>query len=233
MNETLHLPLRRLEQRLGVSFRDKSLVLRALTHKSFAEGAFELADNQRLEFLGDAVLQLAVSHILYDLPDEFPEGDLTSFRSHVVSRTALTEMAKDIGIANHVRVGKGLRRNQPSIMADCVEALLGALFIDQSFAVTHRVISSLIQKRLQCALAKGKAPLDAKSRLQQLTLAQWNELPRYDVTECVGDNPALFTVRVFVSAGEEATGTGHSKKAAEQDAALHMLDKLSNNRVEN
>lgn len=219
-----------LEQRLGVSFRDPSLALRALTHKSVAEGAHAVRDNQRLEFLGDAVLQLAVSNILYRLPTELSEGDLTRYRAHLVNSEALLEIADDLGIARHARIGKGLPARPTSVFVDCVEALLGAIFLDQSFSVAHRVVERLVEERLRRTLAAGKVPCDPKSRLQQYSLAQWSELPRYDLIECSGENPTTFRVRVMVGNGLDVTGVGHSKKAAEQDAARHMLEMLDESR---
>ena len=220
----------KLEERLGVAFRDKSLALRALTHKSAAEGAHEIEDNQRLEFLGDAVLQLAVSHILYCLPNSFSEGELTRFRSFLVNREALIEIASDLQIHSHLRIGRGVPRKQPSVSADSVEAILGALFLDQSFSVVHQLIERLVSKRLERALAAGLAPNDCKSRLQEYSLAHWNLLPRYDLKEQIGDNPTTFHVQVLVGEGRNATGTGHSKKAAEQAAAQQMLNLLSTSR---
>ncbi len=222
--------LLKLEERLGIAFRDKSLALRALTHKSAAEGARNIEDNQRLEFLGDAVLQLAVSHILYQLPQSFSEGELTRFRAFLVNKEALIEMASDIEIHNHLRIGRGVPRKQPSVSADSVEAILGAIFLDQSFSTAHQLVERLIAKRLKRALEAGIAPNDAKSQLQEYSLAHWNELPRYDLKERYGENPTTFHVEVLVGKDGKATGTGTSKKAAEQAAAQQMLQLLSNSR---
>jgi len=216
----------RLEQRLGIAFRDKALALRALTHKSSGEGAQPVADNQRLEFLGDAVLQLAVSSLLYRLPGELPEGDLTKYRAHLVNGETLGRLAEELDVPRYVRAGRGLTNGSPSVAADCLEALLGALFLDQSYAVVQRLVERLFGPRLEQALATGTAPCDAKSRLQHVALARWNDLPHYVLLECTGDNPTFFHVRVQVGPCHSATGTGPSKKAAEQSAARNLLESL-------
>ena len=218
-----------LEERLGVYFRDKTLALQALTHKSIAEGQRRIEDYQRLEFLGDAVLQLAVSNMLFRLPTEMSEGDLTSFRSYLVNKEALIEMASSIGLSDYIRTGKGVPSNQPSVAADSLEALFGALFIDQSFAVTHCLIEGLVQKRLHRALSANKPPTNPKSSLQEQSLSLWNTLPNYVLMDHRVGNPDSFEVKVVLREGRVALGNGKTKKAAEQDAARNMLKQLSNN----
>lgn len=206
--------LRRLTERLGVAFGDTALALRALTHRSASEGAGPVLDNGRLEFLGDAVLQLAVSELLYRLPGELTQGDLTRFRSHLVSREALASVGTSLGLEEHLRHGKGLRAPTASVIADGVEALLGALYIDVGFEVTCEVISRLLSDRLRDALEAGAPPPDPKTTLQEYSLATWNELPRYELLEMRGQNPLVASVRVSVADGSSAAGEGPSKKSA-------------------
>lgn len=218
--------LRRLGERLGVAFGDTALALRALTHRSASEGAGPVDDNGRLEFLGDAVLQLAVSELLYRLPEELAQGELTRFRSHLVSREALAEVGANLGLDEHLRHGKGLRVPNDSVIADGVEALLGALYLDAGFEVTSSVIARLLGERLDQARKAGSPPPDPKTALQEFALATWNELPRYELLEFRGQNPPVASVRVTVANGSQASGEGPSKKVAERTAAARLLEAL-------
>ena len=225
----------KLEKTLGYSFRDKSLLVNALTHKSYANEYPEAAgpDNQRIEFLGDAVLDLVVSEYLMDALPAADEGELTRIRAEVVAMPSLAGLAGSLGIGRQLLLGKGESgsggREKPSLLADTLEALFGAVFVDGGYEAAKSVVLPLFVPLLKQASAE--AGQDHKSRLQELLQATRKELPVYRMLDESGPpHERVYQVEVLI--GEHAYGTakGRTKKSAEQAAAaaaLILLDKDS------
>ena len=218
-----------LEAAIGYRFLDTALLDEALAHPSFtAENKGDL-DYDRLEFLGDAVLQLAVTRYLFEAMPDAREGEMTLVRAAVVSEPLLAEIARTWGVQNAVRLGKGEEltggREKDSILSDVVEALIGVIFVEAGFAaaeeVAHRHWALAIDER---TVAPGER--DYKTRLQEVLIASGRDV-RYVVTDAGPQHAKEFTATV-TSAGEElATGAGSSKKRAEQEAARQALDRLA------
>src|SRR6516162_8458951 len=225
-----------LEARLGFTFRDPALLRLALTHPSVAhEQGLPVQTNQRLEFLGDAVLQLALTRELYEKFPTFGEGPLTKARAKLVNRRSLAERARLLGLGKYLIVSRGEEisggRERPSALADTFEALLGAVFLDGGFAAAREVILR------QFASAFGELsglPIleNPKGELQELLQSFSTEAPRYHVASASGpDHDRLFECTVHHAGVELARGRGKSKKAAESEAALAALRKLREQRA--
>jgi ribonuclease-3 len=218
--------LEALQQRLGYRFTQAQLLTRALTHRS--HGADH---NERLEFLGDAVLNLAVSGLLYDRFSGSDEGDLTRVRAHLVREDSLHRVALSLGLPEVVRLSEGEMRGggalRPSILADAVEALIGAAFVDGGYepaqAVVHRLFGDIIQATELEAWSK-----DAKTELQEWLQARRLPVPAYRITATRGEKHAqTFEVECAVPAlGLSEPGEGRSRRIAEQEAARRMLEQL-------
>jgi ribonuclease III len=219
-------PLDTLQQRLGHRFSDGVLLTRALTHRSFGSD-----HNERLEFLGDAVLSLAVSSLLFERFAGSDEGDLTRVRAHLVREDSLHRVALMIGLPDVVRLSEGEARGggaqRPSILADALEALIGATFLDGGFdpaqAVVQRLFGDIIDNTDLESWTK-----DAKTELQEWLQARRLPVPAYRIAATRGQAHAqTFDVECAVPAlGLTQTGEGRSRRAAEQEAARRMLDTL-------
>ena len=212
-------------------FKDKSLLDLALTHRSWInENKHGRETNERLEFLGDAVLEFVVSNELYQRFPKKPEGFLTALRANLVNTTNLANFAKTIELGKEIYLSKGEvegnGRNNPSILADSVEALIGALYRDGG---TEAAYSFITQNLLANLDEKLKEPLkDPKSSLQELVQAQGEITPKYKVVSETGpDHNKTFVVEVVVGGKVLATNKGKSKSIAEQEAATAALKKLS------
>ena len=222
-------PIGELEQAIGYSFADAQLLDEALTHPSFAAEHPGFADYDRLEFLGDAVLQLAVTRYLYTAMPTASEGDLTLVRAGVVSEPALAVIGRAWGVPQAIRLGRGEDlsggRDKDSIISDVVEALLGVVYLESGFAAAEEIVQQhwgpLIDER---AAAPGHR--DYKTRLQEVLVASGREVD-YVITDTGPQHAKAFTATA-VSEGEElATGMGSSKKRAEQEAARVALERLA------
>lgn len=220
-----------LQQRLGYQFRDDGLLYLALTHPSVAhENAKDLEHNQRLEFLGDAVLQLVLTHELYEKFPAFDEGPLTKARAKLVNRRTLAEHARALGIGAHLILSRGEEmhggRERPSALADTFEALLGAIFLDGGFDAAR----GFILREFSAAFGKLTVPPtieNPKGELQELLQAHSPESPQYYLVSTTGpDHDRVFECVVEHGGVELARGSGKSKKAAESNAALAALKKL-------
>jgi len=225
----------KLEKTLGYSFRDKSLLVNAMTHKSFANECPDTAgpDNERLEFLGDAVLDLIVSEYLMGALPAADEGELSRIRSDVVAMPSLAELARLLGIGQDLLLGKGESgsggREKPSLLADALEALFGAVFIDGGYRAARSVVLPLVTPLLeQASTDEGQ---DHKSRLQEFLQADRKDLPVYRMADVAGpDHDRVYRVEVLIEDRVHGTGKGRTKKSAEQnaaEAALKVLDKDS------
>lgn len=208
-------------------FNNKDLLELALTHRSYVnEHKGKRTNNERLEFLGDAVLEFIVSEKLYLQFQDKEEGFLTALRSNLVNTQALSQVAKKIGLGNAVNLSKGEEetggRDNPSILADTLEAIIGAIYLDQGIAKATDFVETHILNNLKEVASK---PLkDAKSRLQELVQSKGYSTPRYVVVEETGpDHFKEFTVQVLVNNHPGKIGKGRSKAEAEQDAATNAL----------
>ncbi len=213
-----------LADTLGVSI-DPELLTRALTHRSYAYEHGSLPHNERLEFLGDAVLSIVITDALFRSHPELPEGRLAKLRASVVNMRALATIARGIGppgLGAYVRLGRGEEttggRDKLSILADTLEAVLGAIYLDAGHAAVRRVIHQLFDGLL-VAVATAGAGLDWKTSLQELTAEHGMGVPAYAMTAEGPDHAKVFTARAQVSGELFAASNGGSKKEAEQLAA--------------
>ncbi len=218
-----------LEAALNISFNDKSLLIRALTHRSYLNENPELtgADNERLEFLGDAVLDFVTGEFLYQRFPEMREGELTNLRSALVKREALARFAKEIELGAYILTSKGEHaaggHRRVALLAGAFEALIGALYLDQGLESVklfwQRFVEPYMQKTLQEALDK-----DAKSRLQELSQAVFQIKPVYHIIAQAGpDHAKEFVVEVRIGERVMGQGQGYTKQGAEQAAASTAL----------
>jgi len=201
---------------------DPGLLERALTHRSFAYENGGLPTNERLEFLGDSVLGLVVTDTLFRNHPELPEGQLAKLRAAVVNMRALADVGRDLGLGDVVRLGRGEEttggRDKSSILADTLEAVLGAVYIDQGLDAAAALVHQLFDPLILEAASLG-AGLDWKTSLQELTASAALGVPEYVVSEEGPDHEKTFTAVVQVSGDAYGEGTGRSKKEAEQEAA--------------
>ena len=220
-----------LQTRLSYVFRDRALLQLALTHPSVAhEQGAALQTNQRLEFLGDAVLQLALTRELYEKFPGFGEGPLTKARAKLVNRRTLAERAKHLGLGQYLIVSRGEEihggRERPSALADTYEALLGAIFLDGGFEAARDFILAQFQAAFG-GLAVIPILENPKGELQELLQAVSPDAPHYHVVSATGpDHDRIFECTVHHGGAELARGQGKSKKAAESEAALAALTRL-------
>ena len=211
-----------LEKSLGATLRDRDLLRRALTHRSYAYEHGGLPTNERLEFLGDAVLSIVVTDHLYQTYHELPEGQLAKLRASVVNMNALADVARSIDVGAWLLLGRGEEfsggRDKASILADTFEALLGAVYLDRGLTCASKVIHKFFDPMMADAATRG-ASLDWKTSLQELTASRVLGVPEYSVTESGPDHAKSFVARAIVGGVERGTGEGKSKKEAEQKAA--------------
>jgi ribonuclease-3 len=217
-------PLVELQQRLGVTFKDIGLLDRAFIHRSYLNEHPKagLEHNERLEFLGDAVLELVVTdHLYLNFPN--PEGDLTNWRSALVKTESLSEVAEKLELDQYLKLSrgeaKGNARSRALIHANCVEATIGALYLDQGYDAAKGFIQEHIISKLSAILADGTW-VDPKSRFQELAQEREGYTPHYRVLEEMGpDHDKVFVVGVYVGERLCGKGQGSSKQAAQQAAA--------------
>ena len=220
------------EQYLGIPFENKSLLLRALTHRSYLnEAPFVHADNERLEFLGDAVIDLIVAEVLYQRFPEQREGPLTAMRASLVRRETLAQFARQINLGEHLFMGKGEEesggRHRDAILCSAFEALVGAIFLDSDLDTAQEFLMPLLEPELS-QLQSGRLNKDPKSRLQEWAQAEYNITPRYVTVDSRGpDHAKEFTIEVRIGNAVHGTGTGNSKQRAAQAAAQAALERIA------
>ncbi len=221
-----------LEKTLGHRFHDRGLLREALTHRSYANERLDASrnDNERLEFLGDAVLDLVVGRHLHLVQPPLPEGEMTRIRAEVVAETGLARIARELGIGSALLLGRGEERSagrrKSSLLANALEALFGAVFVDGGFEAAENVILPLVAPQLQ--LARRNEGPDFKSRLQELLQGQRRGLPEYRVVAASGPaHQRHYRVEVLVGGVAAGCGEGHTKKRAEQAAAQVALAGLA------
>lgn len=215
-------------QKLGLTFANLELLEEALTHRSYLnENKTARAHNERLEFLGDAVLELAVTHYLYEKFPLKPEGDLTAFRAALVNTVSLAESAEQLGLNGMLRLSRGeskdTGRARQIILANSFEALLGALYLDQGYAAAEVFLATHLYPKID-DIIRQRAWQDAKSRFQEIAQEKRGITPAYRTLAEEGpDHGKRFTVGVFLGDEEVARGEGLSKQEAEQEAARAAL----------
>lgn len=220
-----------LYEKIGLEWKNSDLLHMALTHSSFSfEKKEKIRNNQRLEFLGDAVLELVISEFLYNICASGTEGELTKLRASIVCEPSLARVARNLGLGACLYMGKGEERSggreRPSILADSFEALLGAVYLDSGLEAAGKF--ALIQLRdVISDVLEGRVERDYKTELQEILQKKSNHPVNYVILKEEGPaHDRFFTAGVVFMGRQMGTGTGHSKKEAEQHAARNALDSL-------
>lgn len=223
----------RFQTTLGYTFSNPDLLMEALRHSSYVneQADFELRDNERLEFLGDAVLNLAVGYLLTRAYPDMHEGDLSRIRANLVNETRLSEVARGIELGDYLMLGKGEiqtnGREKNSILANAFEAVLAAIYLDSGYDAALRTIEGHFRQLVDTA-QDANVGMDYKSRLQETAQSTLKAIPTYEVIQESGpDHDKTFQVRMRVGV-IETEGTGKSKKTAEQEAARKGLVQIEN-----
>lgn len=225
-----------LLRRMGWPVRDHDLYLEALTHSSYAYET-GIKSNERLEFLGDAVLELVISEYFFKTFPHYPEGKLTMLRHYAVNEATLAHLAQEMEIGHYLRLGKGEAASggagKPSLLADALESLVGALFIDLGYQKAREIIIELFKPVLN-SISEGRYPsLDFKTMLQEICQSEQGKTPAYRIISESGPAHAkTFEAAVVLDDKQIGKGRGKSKKEAEQSAAkfaLEFMDEMNNN----
>ena len=220
------MKLEQLEEQIGYRFQDRKLLEQALCHSSYANERHmdRLSNNERLEFLGDAVLELATSEFLFKTYPQMPEGEATRTRASIVCEQTLALCARELGLGKWLRLGKGEEltggRERDSITSDAMEALLGAIYLDGGFANAKEFVGKFILNDIE----HKKLFFDSKTILQERIQSTAGETLHYELVKEEGpDHNKRFTVNACLGSQVIGTGTGRTKKAAEQEAAYYAL----------
>lgn len=219
-----------LERKLDICFKDKELLKVALTHSSYANGKKNIKFNERLEFLGDSVLQISISEYLFLNYSKKTEGELTKRRALIVCENSLYEIAKKWDLGKHIRMSKGEEltggRERVSILADCVEAIIAAIYIDAGFEKAKEFVLTNFKETIDKAI-KNKIVLDYKTKLQEVMQKNGDVDIQYDLIKYEGPpHRRKFYTQVSVNSKVLGNGTGYSKKESEQSAAKKALKGL-------
>jgi len=227
------MSLEELQANIGITFNDINLLRQAFVHRSHLNESKEFQEsNERLEFLGDAVLSFVTSQYLYTTYPDFPEGTLTNIRSTLVKTKSLSTVATELNLGTLLLLSRGEEssggRSNESLLADCFEALLGALFLDQGIEVVKQFLVRLLLGKTE-AIIQTKSYVDFKSLLQEITQEKTKISPIYRVTKSEGpDHNKTFWVEVVARDTVLGAGVGKSKQEAEQKAAQNALEKPVN-----
>ena len=224
--------LAKLEEQIKIKFNNKDLLRQAVVHRSYLNEHpdFELDHNERLEFLGDAVLEIVVTEYLYHHFPETPEGDLTNWRASLVNAKMLSDIANEIGLENYLYLSKGESKDKNSkarqyILANAVEALIGAIYLDRGIKAVKKVIKENIISKLDNIL-ENKLYLDPKSKFQEKAQEKYGVTPYYKVLSEAGpDHSKVFEVGLYLNEDLVAKGKGSSKQEAQVKAAAVGLKK--------
>lgn len=203
----------------------------ALTHRSFAfEQPEAAAHNERLEFLGDAILGAVVTDLIFHAHPDLPEGEMARLRSAVVNTQALADLAARYGVGEHIRLGKGEEssggRTKPSLLADTFEAIIGAVYVERGLDELRSHLDPILREEIAAALA-AEHRYDSKTALQEVVVRQTAELPVYRVASSGPDHDRRYSAHVYVDGELYGSGSGRSKKEAEQIAAREALVRFS------
>ena len=223
-------------QAINVGFKDRYLLNLSLTHSSYAyeTGRKMNEGNERLEFLGDVALSLAVSEYLFNLYPDRAEGELAKIRATVVSKPALAKRARIINLGDYILLGKGEEvtggRERDSILADAFEAVIGAIYLDSGLKGASQFVLSQLKEEIEL-IEHGEHIKDYKTALQETTQNMFKTLPDYEVSKIEGpDHDRTFEVKTFIHSKLYGAGSGKSKKEAQQKAAKKTLEKLRKNK---
>ncbi len=218
-----------LEKKIGVEFKNPALLKQAFTHRSYLNENrhLDIGHNERLEFLGDAVLELVTTDFLYNKYPNKNEGDLTSLRSALVNTITISEVASDLGFNDYLMMSRGeskdTGRARQYILANTFESVVGAIYLDSGYDAANKFISAFLLPKIDDIVARGLW-IDAKSKLQELVQDKFSMTPAYEtVKESGPDHNKTFTVVVNYGKGKKVEGSGKSKQEAEQDAARNVL----------
>lgn len=219
------------QERLELHFKDVNILRMALTHSSFAYETGDCEFNERLEFLGDSVLGLAITEYIFNYFPMMQEGGLAKLRANLVSAETLTEVARELDLGDFIFIGKGAEqsglRHNASVLADCLEAVIGAIYLDQGFEVAAGFVIRLFEPKIK-ERGSRKEQGDPKTNLQELTMDKWGTLPDYDIFSQEGPaHRPMFSAAVSVRGQVFGRGVGTSKKRAEQLAAKEALKEIS------
>jgi ribonuclease III len=224
--------LKGFEKLLGYSFKKREHLKRALTHKSYANEQHmpSTEHNERYEYLGDAVLELAISHLLMDSFPNHPEGELSKLRAAIVNESQLADVARRMKIGEFLYLGKGEDRtggrDKPSLLSDAFEAVLGGVYLDRGFEKVCKVVRKKFTGVMGEVGGEGFIK-DYKTRLQEISQGRFKIMPRYRLASTTGpDHKKTFEVNLYIKEELVGVGRGASKKAAEQDAAKQALEKI-------
>jgi len=228
----ISFPIKKVETVIGVVFEKKAILKQAFIHRSYLNENLKknLVSNERLEFLGDAILEFWVSKIIFSRFPYYPEGDLTNFRSRVVYTKSLTDIAQNLTLGQFLLFSAGEKKeggqHNPGLLANTFEALVGAIFQDQGLKKTEQFLEKNVLPRIE-AVSQQKTLKDYKSRLQEWVQEQDQVIPEYRLLESKGpDHDRIFHIGVFIKNKKIAQGQGSSKQKAEQLAAKKSLEKL-------
>ncbi len=231
-NNELDASITQIETRLGIVFRNRALLELALVHGSHVNESQDVRteSNERLEFLGDAVLDMVIAEALYHERPEAGEGELTATRSALVRRESLAEVARSVGLGGFLQLGRGEAssggRHKDKNLADALEAVVAAVYLDQGYAVAREFILHHLKPQMEQARANGNAP-NYKAMLQEYLQSLNQSLPRYRVVSAVGpDHQKEFTAEALLHDTILGSGSGRSRKAAETAAARSALARL-------
>ncbi len=228
-SENIHL----LEEKIGYQFKEKSLLEEALTHKSFARekpGA-SVPDNERLEFLGDAVLELIISSYLFKAYPQYSEAELSKIKAYIGQESTLADSAREIGIGSHLHLGKGEAasggKNKPSLLSNAFEAILAAIYLDGGMQKAENFTLINLENKINELIRKDLL-FDFKTRFQEVVQEKYGVLPGYRVHKEEGpEHMKVFEVNVYIKNNFYGTGRGRSKKEADQKAAETGLKKIT------
>jgi ribonuclease-3 len=226
-----HKQLEKLQKILRIKFKNKSLLLRALTHRSFVnESGKNIKDNERLEYLGDSVLGLVVNEYLFKHFEDYREGKLAKIKSAIVSEASLSKIAGGIPLGYFISMGKGEERSggrdRPSILANTLEAIIGAFYLDSGLKSCRKFVLSLIKDDIESVNSLTYLR-DPKTALQEYVQKKYKERPVYEVIDERGpDHRKEFTVKLIINGREVSTGQGTSKRLAETNAARASLKRI-------
>lgn len=217
---------------LDIKFNNPLLLKQAFLHRSLLnEIKINMQSNERLEFLGDSILSLIISHYLFALRSEDTEGELTNLRAHIVKTKSLSEAAQKLDLGSYLSLSKGEEasggRSNPQLLANTYESLLGAIFLDQGLEAAKKIVNKTLLSLFEKELISGP-PKDAKSSLQETIQQKFKESPHYKILATKGpDHAKQFTVAVYVRGEEYGKGIGNSKQTAEEQAAKLALQRLT------
>lgn len=222
----------KLQKILNIQFKNLNLLQQAFYHRSYLNEVRQtINSNERLEFLGDSVLSLVISNYLFSTRSEDTEGDLTNLRAYIVKTKSLAQAAKNLKLGEYLHLSKGEElgggRQNPQLLANTYEALLGAIYLDQGLKVAQKVIAQTLLSLFEREIKSGP-PKDAKSSLQEMVQEKFKLSPAYKILETRGpDHAKKFIVAVYIKGRSYGQGQGNSKQIAEEEAAAKALQRLS------